>query len=118
MSTVVESRLWSDILHAVEKKINRQSFDTWFRPLEFDGCDDLSQVLHLRAPNQVVKDWVSANYSEVINASLKELNLSTYNVDWKIEERDEESAAALTLGAQKAGDNGTFSFHENGNGSS
>src|SRR5919199_6466357 len=86
MSTVIENRLWSDILHAVEKRLNRQSFETWFRPIRFDGCDDAEQVLHLRAPNQVIKDWVSSNYSEVLDESLEELNLADYHVDWMVEE--------------------------------
>ncbi|MEJ7577901.1 MAG: chromosomal replication initiator protein DnaA [Pyrinomonadaceae bacterium] len=116
MSTVVESRLWNDILHAVEKRINRQSFDTWFRPLEFVGCDDDCHVLHLRAPNQVIKEWVSSNFSEVIDASLDELNLSTYNLDWKIEETDGEADSMPTLAPQKTTNSETFSFPENGNG--
>lgn len=86
MSTVIENRLWSNILHAIEKRLNRQSFETWFRPIRFDGCDDSEQVLHLRAPNQVIRDWVSSNYSEVLDETLEELNLTDYHVDWMVEE--------------------------------
>lgn len=92
MSTAIENRLWNDILHAVEKRLNRQSFETWFRPIRFEGCDDSEQVLHLRAPNQVVKDWVSSNYSEVLDESLKELNLTKYQVDWMVEEGEAHPA--------------------------
>ena len=95
MSTVIENRLWNDILHAVEKKLNRQSFETWFRPIIFDGFDDSEQVLHLRAPNQVVKDWVSSNYSGVLGESLEELNLTDYHVDWMVE--DEQNPANQTI---------------------
>jgi chromosomal replication initiator protein len=95
MSTVIENRLWSDILHAVEKRLNRQSFETWFRPIKFDGCDNSEQVLHLRAPNQVVKDWVSSNYSEVLDESLEELNLSEYHVDWMVESEQNISNQAI-----------------------
>src|SRR5215212_22225 len=95
MSTVIENRLWSDILHAVEKRLNRQSFETWFRPIIFDGCDNSEQVLHLRAPNQVVKDWVSSNYSEVLDESLEELNLAEYHVDWRVE--DEQNITNHTV---------------------
>src|SRR2546423_2458736 len=92
MSTAIENRIWSNILHAVEKRLNRQSFETWFRPIRFEGCDNAEHVLHLRAPNQVIKDWISSNYSEVLDQSLEELNLAEYHVDWMIEE-DEEHAA-------------------------
>ena len=79
MSTMIEERMWSDILHAVEKRLNRQSFETWFRPIRFGGCDNSEQVLHLRAPNQVVKDWVSSNYSEVLDESLEELKSNPHD---------------------------------------
>jgi chromosomal replication initiator protein len=91
MSTTIENGLWNDILLAVEKRLNRQSFDTWIRPIHFEGLDKASHVLHLRAPNHVVKDWVSSNYSDVIDASLTELNLSEYQLDWTIEEDPKSS---------------------------
>jgi chromosomal replication initiator protein len=111
---MIENRLWSDILHAVEKRLNRQSFETWFRPIQFEGCDDSEQVLHLRAPNQVVKDWVSSNYSEVLGESLEELNLAEYHVDWMVEE--EETRDSL----EESRDAGSYSLPETatGNGKS
>ncbi|HEX8845727.1 MAG TPA: chromosomal replication initiator protein DnaA [Pyrinomonadaceae bacterium] len=96
MSTVIENRLWSNILHAIEKRLNRQSFETWFRPIRFDGCDDSEQVLHLRAPNQVIKDWVSSNYSEVLDESLEELNLADYHVDWMVEDEPNSNSVEVT----------------------
>lgn len=86
MSTMIENQMWDNILHAVEKRLNRQSFETWIRPIHFQGCDEAKHKLHLRAPNQVIKDWVSTNYSDVFDASLEELNLSSYQVDWTVEE--------------------------------
>ncbi len=110
MSTAIENRLWSDILHAVEKRLNRQSFDTWIRPIHFDGRDESEQVLHLRAPNQVVKDWVSTNYSDVLDASLEELNLSDYQVNWSVEE--ESSNSSKTMIATEDGDADAFGLHQ------
>ncbi|HYH85480.1 MAG TPA: chromosomal replication initiator protein DnaA [Pyrinomonadaceae bacterium] len=91
MSTTFENKIWNDILLAVEKRLNRQSFDTWIRPIHFEGFDDSGHVLHLRAPNHVVKDWVSTNYSDVIDASLSELNLSEYQLEWAVEEESQNS---------------------------
>jgi len=96
MSTVIENRLWSDILHAVEKRLNRQSFETWFRPIRFDGCDNSEQILHLRAPNQVIKDWVSSNYSDVLGESLEELNLAEYHVDWLVDDEPNTISQEIT----------------------
>lgn len=107
MSTTFENKIWNDILLAVEKRLNHQSFDTWIRPIHFEGFDDSGHVLHLRAPNHVVKDWVSTNYADVIDASLSELNLSEYQLDWIVEEdsqnpnstkvKEDEGLASLDL---------------------
>src|SRR3954469_16802880 len=89
MSTSIENRVWSDILLAVEKRLNRQSFETWIRPIHFEGFDESGHVLYLRAPNHVVKDWVSSNYSDVLDASLSELNLTEYELNWTVEEESQ-----------------------------
>ncbi len=115
MSTVIENKIWSHILHAVEKRLNRQSFETWFRPIQFEGCDNQEQILHLRAPNQVIMDWVSTNYSEVIGQSLEELNLSQYHVDWVVE--DEEADSAEEVQEKSNGHKDSYSFLENTGGS-
>jgi chromosomal replication initiator protein len=89
MSTSIENRVWSDILLAVEKRLNRQSFETWIRPIHFEGFDEAGHVLYLRAPNHVVKDWVSSNYSDVLDASLSELNMTEYELNWTVEEESQ-----------------------------
>ncbi|HEX7174724.1 MAG TPA: chromosomal replication initiator protein DnaA [Pyrinomonadaceae bacterium] len=101
MSTMFESQVWNNILHAVEKRLNRQSFETWIRPIHFEGYDETEHKLHLRAPNQVVKDWVSTNYSDVFSASLEELNLSSYEVDWTVQ----ESETSKSFGGDEVKDN-------------
>lgn len=88
METSMENKsVWNNILQSVEKRLNKQIFDSWFRPIQFDGCDENEKVLHLRA-GQVTKDWVSTYYSEVINQTLKELNLTSYRLDWEVEESE------------------------------
>lgn len=81
--------VWNSILQSVEKRLNRQIFDAWFRPIQFDGCDEQDKVLHLRA-SQVNKDWVSTYYSEVITQTLKELNLTNYKLDWEVLESEHQ----------------------------
>ncbi|HXG82907.1 MAG TPA: chromosomal replication initiator protein DnaA [Pyrinomonadaceae bacterium] len=85
--TTENKNVWSNILQSVEKRLNKQIFDAWFRPIQFDGCDEQDKVLHLRA-SQVNKDWVSSYYSEVLTQTLKELNLINYSVDWSIVESE------------------------------
>lgn len=79
------ANVWSSVLQSVEKRLNRQIFDSWFRPIQFDGFDEDEKILRLRA-SQVNKDWVSTYYSDLIAQTLNELNLANYRLDWKIEE--------------------------------
>ncbi len=81
--SVERTNVWNNILQSVEKRLNKQIFDAWFRPIQFNGCDEQDRVLHLQA-NQVTKDWISSYYLEVINQTMKELNLFNYQLDWKI----------------------------------
>jgi chromosomal replication initiator protein len=114
MSTIIEDGIWNNILQAVEKRLNRQSFDTWIRPIHFEGIDESQHVLHLRAPNHVVKDWVSTNYSDVIDESLAELNLPVERLDWTITEegtdqdnKNDKTLNSLDLEERPATDNGS-----------
>jgi chromosomal replication initiator protein len=86
MSTTIDNRIWNDILRAVEKRLNRQSFETWIRPIQCEGIAEDGQTVYLRAPNDVIKDWVSTNYSDVLDDSLAELNLPIEKFDWVITE--------------------------------
>jgi len=85
MNTSVETNIWGDILHALTARLNQQTLETWFRPIRFEGLDNSEHVIRLRAPNQVVKDWVVSNYSKLLEESLDELRLSGYSVGWAIE---------------------------------
>src|SRR6266496_3730049 len=88
MGTVLENKLWDDILRSLERNVNPQIFESWFAPVKLEGCDPVRQLLMLRAPTQVVKDWITSNYTEVVRQSLAELNLGAYTIEWTIGEQD------------------------------
>ena len=86
MVSLVESNLWDNVLGAVKTKLQRESFETWFNPIRFEGIDKVQRLIRLRAPNQVVRDWVKSNYTSLIDQSLGELSLTGYSVDWLLPE--------------------------------
>lgn len=103
MSATIENRVWNDILHAVERRVNHQSFEAWFRSIGFNGCDEADHILHLCAPNQIVKDWINSNYSDVIEESLKELNLTSYQIDWTVDDSTAETEITTREEVQQHG---------------
>src|ERR1051326_2648974 len=84
MSASVETNVWGRILHSLKGRLNQQTLDTWFSPIQFESLDSSQHVLRLRAPNQVVKDWVVSNYGKVLAESLTEVRLSGYSVGWVV----------------------------------
>jgi len=84
MSTSVETNVWGRILHSLKGRVNQQTLDTWFSPIQFESLDNSQHVIRLRAPNQVIKDWVVSNYGKVLAESLNELRLSGYSVGWVV----------------------------------
>src|SRR5262249_41560941 len=65
-------------------RLNQQTFETWFSPIRLESLDSSQHVLNLRAPNQVVKDWVVNHYASVLADSLSDAHLTDYAVGWVI----------------------------------
>ncbi|MEK6301179.1 MAG: chromosomal replication initiator protein DnaA [Acidobacteriota bacterium] len=85
MSTGVQTDLLSSVLTAISKRLNHESFDTWFKPISRASKD--SSTLYLTVPNEVFRDWIGTNYFDVIEESLEELHLTGYKVDFLLEDR-------------------------------
>ncbi|HEV8591135.1 MAG TPA: chromosomal replication initiator protein DnaA [Pyrinomonadaceae bacterium] len=75
--------VWDNVLAFVEKRLNKHIFDSWFRPIEFEGINESTGTIHLKA-GQVTKDWVVLYYSELLTHSLRATNFENYKVEWTI----------------------------------
>lgn len=74
---------WSPFFAAVERRLSKQAFETWFRPLVVFG-NRADAVLRIAAPNTVVRDWILSQYSRTLEESLAESNLDQYRIEWTI----------------------------------
>lgn len=97
MNTSVETNVWGRILHSLKGRLNQQTLDTWFSPIQFESLDSSQHVIHLRAPNQVVKDWVVSKYGQVLAESLNELRLADYSVGWVVGKANDWVPQPLSL---------------------
>lgn len=70
--------LWEEILARVESKVNRHSFNTWFRPTRL--LFETSHTLAIQVPNTHFRDWITKHYAGVIHESLGELDRSNLEV--------------------------------------
>src|SRR2546425_7540514 len=86
MMGLVENNLWDTVLRTIKTKLQGESFETWSHPIRFEGIDNVRRLIRLRAPNQVVRDWVKVNYANLMDQSFGELSLAGYSVDWVLPE--------------------------------
>src|SRR6185369_7108100 len=85
--------LLSSILAAISKRINHQSFNTWFKPISFAAKDD--STIYLRVPNEMFRDWITNNYFDILEESLQELNLEECKLSFLIEEPKNSNNRAI-----------------------
>lgn len=62
---------WRVHFHELEASVNKQSFDTWIRPLTFVGWQGREAVFGV--PNKFFIDWMNEHYTESIQQSLRRL---------------------------------------------
>src|SRR5678815_2627822 len=59
--------VWQSVLDIVEKKINQQSYNTWFKPTQLIKHDD--KALYVRVPNAFFQDWLNDHIDVVLEAA-------------------------------------------------
>ena len=101
-ATVETTNVWGRILHSLKGRLNQQTLETWFSPIQFESLDNSQHVIRLRAPNQVVKDWVVSNYGKALAESLNEQRLAGYSVGWVVGKAPDWIPEHLTLAPAEA----------------
>ena len=65
------SNIWDEVLARIDVKINRHSFNTWFKPTAY--VEDQGPTIVVRVPNALFSDWLNKHYSAVLNEALSDL---------------------------------------------
>ncbi len=94
MSVTIDTGVWQKLQSSIGRTLNHQCYETWFKPLEYKGLDDGKQAIIIQAPNQIVKDWVSTNYSELICRCMGELDARVNSIEWIVDEDGNATASA------------------------
>jgi chromosomal replication initiator protein len=56
---------WQKIMKALQKDLDKNSYETWFEPTAFIG--QVADSLYIKVPNSYFKDWLSFHYLNLIN---------------------------------------------------
>jgi chromosomal replication initiator protein len=75
---------WNDVLRVVKTRLNNDVYNTWFRPITFVDLD-ADQKMLIVSSGQVTKDWVCLYYSELLEDTMDDLDLSDYSLEWQID---------------------------------
>ena len=89
--------VWDAILSRVETKVNRHSFYTWFKPSSF--LSEQGNLLRVRVPNPVFRDWLTKHYAGIINEALAELDRPMVTIEFVA---DVASAGAMAASSEAA----------------
>src|SRR5215471_9927970 len=76
-SSVIIPNPWARILDALEKKINRHSYDTWLKPTRFSHAEQ--GVLFVRVPTPEFRH-VGDKYADLIQEAIDNLGLEFQDV--------------------------------------
>ena len=86
--TAIAPNPWVRILDALEKKINRHSYDTWLKPTRYSHAT--GKVIYVRVPTPEFRH-IEEKYADLIQEALDNLNLEFQDV--KFVTPDDDPAA-------------------------
>lgn len=69
---------WQRLIVAIEKRVNHESFSTWFKPIRLERIEDNQIRLHV--PDRVFEDWIINNYQEVLEEAMEESGLTGFQI--------------------------------------
>jgi chromosomal replication initiator protein len=88
---------WERLLTALQEHLGPQIFDSWFRAIQCDNEDEALKEIHVRA-GRVTKDWVTNYYTELINETLDELELTDYKLLWTVDDSENVADNPFEIG--------------------
>src|SRR3954452_1181481 len=82
---------WVRILDALEKKINRHSYETWLKPTRFSHSKD--GILFVRVPTPEFRH-IGEKYADLIQEAIENLAMEFKDVEFVTPEEDPTAAPA------------------------
>ncbi len=89
--------IWSEALHGLEPRLDKQTFDMWLRPIRLTEVD--GDLLHLRAPNRFLKEWFETHYLDCVLDELAARHDKSFRVAIEVVDEPEPSESARSEGS-------------------
>lgn len=88
--------VWWGAIAVIKKKLNTETFATWFNEVRFDGIHEDTGAVCLRARSFTV-DWIETYYSELVATAIVEVGLDGFKAVW---EKDDGEVVAPASNAK------------------
>jgi len=75
--------IWKNCLLFIKEKINKQSYETWFKPTKGIALNDNDLVVQV--PNQFFCDWLEEHYIHLIEAIVTEVTGVQMNLSFTLQ---------------------------------
>jgi chromosomal replication initiator protein len=87
---IASSNPWVLVLDALEKKVNRTSYETWFKPTRYDHAQ--GPILFVRVPNPEFCH-IGERYGDLISEAIENLGLEFRDVEFVTADEQNKSKA-------------------------
>src|SRR6201981_4188066 len=105
-STTLPANPWIRILDALEKKVNRHSYDTWLKPTRYSHAN--GGILFISVPTKEFRH-VGDKYADLIQEAIDNLGMDYRDVQFVTPEDNARASTAVRH-------DGGLSVHHGGNG--
>jgi chromosomal replication initiator protein len=75
--------LWDRCLENLKKDLNRQSFETWFKPTKASVTEN--NTLTVQVPNEFFRDWIRDHYQPQIQKALKAVHPEQLEIQFEVD---------------------------------
>ena len=76
-------KIYEKLYKKIQSKIIKPTFDSWFASSKYAGFDSQNKILKIAA-NEVTINWIRTYYQPMIDESLSQLDLNSYQIEWII----------------------------------
>src|SRR5512146_2453171 len=94
---------WLRILDALEKKINRHSYETWLKPTKYSHAE--KGILFIRVPTAEFRH-IGERYADLIHEAMDDLGLEFQDVEFVTRTPEENSASSVAAATPVRHDGG------------
>jgi chromosomal replication initiator protein len=88
------SAVWSECLAVIQKRLNNQSFKTWFEPIVPVSIDN--GTFTIQVPSQFFSEWIEEHYFSLINEAIAAITGAEMTINYVVGEDDHQSSSHET----------------------